>query len=177
MDEIWKDIQGFEGIYQVSNLGEVRSLDRYVNHNYGGKRLSKGRVLAQWKSNAGYLMVSFMVDGVKTSHLVHRLVVESFMGDIPDDLQVNHIDENKENNHLNNLNTMTPKENMNHGTGLERSAQARSKPVKATHVKTGQVLEFPSISEAGRNGFDRRLIYGNLVGRTKTHRDYKWELI
>lgn len=110
MEEIWKDISGYEGYYQISNLGRVRSLDRYVATvgNPSGKRLIHGKILSQSKrvmSNVedGYYSVTLCKRGVDTLFNVHRLVAETFIPN-PNNLPcVNHKDENKHNNMADNL--------------------------------------------------------------------------
>lgn len=110
MIEIYKDIKGYENIYQVSNLGNVKSL---VSNKQ------------KFKSNhsQGYLRVSLWKNNKGKDHYIHRLVVQSFIGTIPKDKQVNHIDGNKHNNRIDNLEIVTPKENIHHAikTGLTKS--------------------------------------------------------
>lgn len=122
MVEIWRDIPEYEGLYQVSNLGRVKSVDRTVigKHRWGGlrERTFKGKILKQ--TFHFYWMVDLCKNGVKKHYLVHRIEWEAFKGTIPNDMQVNHIDENKYNNNLDNLNLMTPSENINWGTRNER---------------------------------------------------------
>ena len=112
MNEIWKDIPGYEGKYQVSNLGRVKSLNYH--------RTGKEELFTPWKNRYGYLLVSLRKDKKKTSYLVHRLVWEAFNGPIPPGIQVNHLDECKTRNSLDNLELATPKENANWGTRNER---------------------------------------------------------
>lgn len=106
MEEIWKDIKEYEGIYQVSNLGRVKSL----KHSKEGKLL-KGRVTGK-----GYLSVALFRNSVRKSNSIHRLVAEAFIPNPENKPEVNHIDENKLNNDVSNLEWVTSKENSNHGT-------------------------------------------------------------
>ena len=85
MQEKWKDIEGYEGLYQVSNLGRVRSLDMFVNHWRGGKRLVKGRTLQPSKDKLGYKRVTLVPD--RKNHFVHRLVAKAFIPN-PDNLPI-----------------------------------------------------------------------------------------
>lgn len=100
-NEVWKPIKGFENYYEVSNLGNVRN--------------SRKKIMKTWKINSGYLCIKFTVHNVRTSHLIHRLVLDTFnpCTDISR-IEVNHIDENKENNRLDNLEWVTSKENKQH---------------------------------------------------------------
>ena len=124
--EVWKDILGYEGAYQVSDLGRVRSLDR-VSCN--GKHY-KGRVLKPVPDGAGYLQV-FLRKDVKTRRFyIHRIVAETFIENPDAKPQVNHLNESQKwNNRVDNLSWATPKENANWGTRGERSNRKRSKPV------------------------------------------------
>jgi len=127
--EIWRDIEGYEGLYQVSNYGRVRSLDRttFANSRWGKVRSMnfKGRIIKQFVGKNGYMKVSLCKDGKVHSKDIHRLVYEAFIGEIVEEMQVNHIDENKTNNKVENLNLLTPKENTNWGTAIERMKKTK----------------------------------------------------
>lgn len=113
MTEIWKDVVGYEGLYQVSNLGRVRSLD---THDRLG-RLRRGRVLKDSNNGTGYRMVNLKHDGKQRMRTVHRLVMETFVPN-NDDLEINHIDGDKSNNTLVNLEWCTRSENVTHAVKL-----------------------------------------------------------
>lgn len=118
--EIWKEIKGYEGYYSVSNKGRVKSLERVVPHDEGkGERVIKERIITNWVSN-GYHNVSFSVDGKVTKHKVHRLVAAAFISNHEDKFTVNHIDGDKTNNEVSNLEWATLSENNKHAydTGL-----------------------------------------------------------
>jgi len=104
MEEIWKEIPGYVGLYEVSNLGKVRSLDRYVNSRWDKDKLIKGQILKP-KLDKGYLMLGLRSIGNKKFIKVHQLVAMAFLGHIPDGFNnvINHIDFNKLNNNVNNL--------------------------------------------------------------------------
>jgi hypothetical protein len=112
--EIWKDIPSYEGMYQVSNLGRVKSLDRLVKHYSGGNRLYKGRLLKESISNVGYLLSCLSKDGKSKVFSVHQLVAMTFLRHKPNGykgLIVDHIDNNKLNNKLSNIQLITHREN------------------------------------------------------------------
>ena len=111
MIEIWHPCAGYETHYEVSNLGNVRSIERMVQHPLGGKKIQYGRVLKQGKAANGYLIVNFCVDKVKSNHSVHRLVARAFIPNESNKPQVNHKDGNKHNNNVENLEWVTRSEN------------------------------------------------------------------
>lgn len=111
MTEIWHPCAGYETHYEVSNLGNVRSIERMVRHAKGGVKLSPSKLLKQGRSKNGYLTVSFSVDSIKSNQSVHRLVARAFIPNESNKPQVNHKDGNKHNNHVENLEWMTCSEN------------------------------------------------------------------
>ena len=112
--EEWRDITGYEGLYQVSNLGRVRSLDRYVNSGYNTKRFSKGKILSFLLQKNGYAKVMLSKENTVKNADLHRLVAETFIANPNNKTTVNHKDGNKENNKIDNLEWATQKENNNH---------------------------------------------------------------
>lgn len=112
-NEIWKDVVGYEGLYQVSNLGRIKSLDRYVEYPNYIKRIN-GRIMSQQDNSKGYLMVNLSLNGFTKKLYVHRLLAEAFIPNLANKVEVNHIDLNKKNNIISNLEWCTKKENMRH---------------------------------------------------------------
>ena len=119
--EIWMPVLGYEGLYEVSSEERVRSLDRWIV-NGGKKQFRKGKQMSL-NNCRGYIIIGLHKDGGMKQHQLHRLVYEAFIGTIPNGMQVNHIDENKANNRVSNLNLLTPKENSNWGTRTKRIAE------------------------------------------------------
>ena len=127
--EIWKDIKGYEGLYQVSNLGRVKSFDRWVKGSYNGLQFKKGKIL---KPSIGhfYFQVSLVnINGEKNSYTIHRLVAESFLPNPENKTEIDHIDTNPLNNNVENLKWCTHKENMNNPiTKQKRCGDNHPKP-------------------------------------------------
>lgn len=145
MEEIWKDIKNYEGFYQVSNLGNVRSLDRYVNYKKIGKQYIKGKNLKP-NNVSGYYQVLLMNNGKKAYKKVHRLVAETFIPNPDNKPQVNHIDGNKLNNNVENLEWNTVSENILH------SFYVLKNHIKKVYryTKSGEYIDcYPTIKEAG----------------------------
>lgn len=166
MKEIWKDIPGYKGKYQVSNLGQVKSIV--------WKGVVKDTIFTPWKNHCGYMMVSLR-DGVrKKSFSVHRLVWEAFNGQIPDGIQVNHIDEDKTNNALENLNLLSPKANCNWGTRNKRIGnQIVQLDVDGNLVN---VFDTPNEAEKTLHIFATSII-AVCKGRNKTAGGCKWRYV
>lgn len=161
--EEWRDIEGYEGLYQVSNECRVRSLDRVVERMNMGKlrkHLIKGQILKPHVLNVygkKRLQITLCKNGTKKFPIIGRLVYEAFVGNIEDGMQLNHIDEDPSNNKVENLNLMTPKENSNWGTRNQRLGETFkrngkcSQPIDQIDPKTGEILNsFPSAKEAQR---------------------------
>lgn len=167
-EEEWRDIPNYKGLYQVSNMGNVRSM----NYNHTGKE----RILKPRTKKSGYLFVALCKDSKVKQYYLHRLVAQAFVpNDDPENkTEVNHIDESVNNNKASNLNWMTPKENSNWGTGIERSRKKRSKPVKQLTLNGALVTIWPSTIEAGRNGFSQGAVCACCNGQYETYKGFRW---
>ena len=169
-EEVWKDVKGYEGYYQVSNLGNARSLDREVL-NQGVVQPIKGRVLKAGIRN-GYKSVVFSLNGKVKNHSMHRLVAEAFIDNEYNLPVVNHIDENKLNNAVENLEWCTQNEN------LKKSSTNRYKGRKVGQytLRGALVKVWGNAHVAGQNGeFDGNLIRRCCVGERNKHKGYRWK--
>ena len=172
MIEIFKDIKDYEGLYQVSNLGQILSL------NY--RNTGKPGLMNPGKDKKGYLLVNLYKNRKRKSYKIHQLVAEHFIPN-PDNLpEINHIDEDKTNNRVDNLEWKSHKDNCNHGTRNERIVKAntngkRSKPVLQLSLSGDLIREWPSTAECGRNGFNQRNIVSCCNGKLKQYKGFRWE--
>lgn len=176
-NEIWRDIPEYEGFYQASNLGRIKSLERIdaLGHRLKEKILKPGII------RNGYYQIQLCKQSIVKAYMVHRLVWEAFNGSITEGLQVNHINEVKTDNRLSNLNLMTAKENSNWGTRNERRAKKqingkRSKIVLQFDLNDNLLKEYPSIHQAEREtGFANQYISKCCKGKYKTAYNFKWK--
>lgn len=142
-EEEWRDIKGFEGLYQVSNLGNVKRLKSYW--------CKKERIVKQSPNNQGYLRLTLCKNNVKYPKRVHRLVAEAFLPN-PDNLpQVNHKDENKLNNRVDNLEWCTAQYNINYGTCVQRTAEKNRIKVNQYTKNMEFIREWHSITDAAHS--------------------------
>lgn len=176
MQEVWKDIQGYEGLYQVSNQGRVRSLDHYASNGHADV-LHKGRILKQDTSNCGYFRVLLSNGKTKKKVAVHRLVAENFINN-PNNLPfVNHKDENKQNNCVDNLEWCTRSYNVNYGTAIKRKKEKISKKILQYDLEGKLVNEFDSILDVYvyLNKNKNSMITDCCKGRYKQAYGYVWK--
>lgn len=169
--EIWKDYKDYEGLYQASNLGRMRSLDRWVKSKSGSVRLCKGKILKLCTDKYGYLKVGLWKNGKQKYFLTHRLVAEAFIPNPYNLPCINHKDECKTNNNVNNLEWCNSKYNNAYGTRTERCC----KPVLQYTIDGKFVREWKSTAECGRNGFIQSSISACCRGKLKTYKGFIWK--
>lgn len=183
--EEWRDINGFEGFYQVSSYGRVRSIDRYVTGKDGATRFLRGNMmkLTEYKNpqrdqeQTHYLVVNLRKCGYNRVYMVHRLVAETFIPN-PDNLPVpNHIDGNKSNNCVENLEWTTYGENNQHAID-NHLRSPRGRKVCQYDLDENFIMEFKSVTEASRQtGIGRSTISNCLNGRAPENSNYIWKYI
>ena len=168
--EVWKPVLGYEGLYEVSNWGRVKSV-KYTKRG-------KNHILSSVKGN--YLRVNLYKGKKGKQFLIHRLVYEAFNGKIPSNMQINHIDENRWNNNLDNLELVSCKENANWGTRNERTKAKNtngrlSKPILQYSLEGVLIKEWPSAREIERC---LKINHGNIVkcchGIRNNSHNYIW---
>jgi hypothetical protein len=151
-DEIWKPVKGYEGLYEVSNFGRVKSLERVVNsHPANCKRTLPEKIRTGHVSKKlGYAMITLSANNVNKSVYIHRLVAEAFIPN-PNNLpMINHKDEDKTNNSIDNLEWCTAKYNMAYSNVFACAKTRNSKPVRQYDYDGNLIKEYASSNEAGR---------------------------
>lgn len=170
MVEIWKDIEGYEGFYQVSNLGRVKSLRGWS----GNKYIQREKILGQHKNDKGYLSVTLIKNREIGYRRVNRLVAKAFVPNPQNKEQVNHIDGNKENNIADNLEWCTCKENINHA--WKNGLATANKAVNQYDLNENFVKKWDSMMEIQREkGFFNSCICDCCKGKQKTAYGYIWK--
>lgn len=164
MEEFWKDIKGYEGVYRVSNLGRVKSLDRIDS---SGKKRS-GRMMKPGYVGKGYLQIQLHINGKPKHFRVNRLVAQAFLPNTDNKPQVNHIDEDKTNNRIDNLEWTTSTENINFGSRNSKVAKANSKPIKVIYRDNTYELWDSATEFAKEFGISQGYINDVLRGRHET---------
>ena len=175
MLEQWLDIKGYEGLYQVSSLGRVRSLDRVIidknnrKMNYRGSLMSLNRT-----TKNGYCQITLSKNGKAKAHYVHRLVAEAFLTNENNYKEVNHKNENKLDNSVNNLEWCDRKYNLSYGSRTKRMCETQGKKILAFKYENNEFVgEFVSHSEAQRIlGLSPGSINQMLRGRVRQVKGY-----
>lgn len=185
--EQWKYVKGFEGIYHVSSCGRVRSLDRAKKRDFSGRRVD-GRIMTASLNKKGYLTVHLSKDTKERRIPVHRLVAQAFIPNPDAKEQVNHIDGDKQNNNVGNLEWVTNEENMAHAIahGLInispmldashriKSWEAATAACKKKVIRSDGVI-FDSVKEAAESiGVAHGAVSMNINGKTKFCQGYKF---
>lgn len=169
-EELWIPLCGYEGNYEISNFGKVRSLEREG---------SKGGIMAYGINNQGYPIVTLSKRGKRKTFRVHRLVAENFMtNDEPKTKnQVNHINEDKLDNRVENLEWVTPKYNANYGNRNRKLANIHSKAVMGINLKTGERVIFSSTHATEQFGFNFQNVAQVARGERNSHKGFRWEYV
>lgn len=162
-EEIWKDIKGFEGTYQVSSLGRVKSLERYV---YGrtdrSSRIHKERILRPGLTDRGYLQVRLSLNNKSTSYSIHKLTAIAFIANKENKLTINHINGIKTDNRVSNLEWSTHSENIKHAfeTGLSKAPNGERNGL--SKLNSTQVIDI-------RNSNERSTVLAKIYNVTRSN--------
>lgn len=179
MKEIWKPVRNYEGLYEVSNMGRVKSVERM---KWCGKGYYKApeRILKLKKRKDGYLQIKLHKDGAEKVYLVHRLVSEAFIPN-PNNLpEVNHKDEDKTNNHIDNLEFCSRLYNNTYNGRAKKAgkklAEKLSKPVYSISKESGLITYWKSATVASRQiGISQSNICACLKGKRKSAGGFYWQ--
>lgn len=178
--ELWKDIKGYEGVYQVSTLGNIRRVNRWAGNQCKSVYVSDIKNASTYIDSFGYVKVCLSYKGVSKHYRVHRLVANAFIPN-PDNLpQINHKDENKLNNCVNNLEWCTAKYNSNYGTRTlrisNRNLEFGAKHSVQQYSKDGMFIrEWKSITEASNKlGLHVSKISACCHGSRKSTGGFMW---
>lgn len=180
MEEIWKDVIGFEGYYQVSNLGKVRSLDRIVEHTYSKKLTLKGVEMKPQINFGGYCQVRLCKDNNTRGYVIHRLVAQAFIPNPDNKPQVNHINGIKTDNRVENLEWVTHRENAIHAFKNNLVKTARGEDQGKAKLTEEVVIELRKMRSSGyqykelakMTGLTHRTVRAACIGFTWAHVDY-----
>lgn len=160
--------------YEISSKGRFRRIDGYSYDKNGKKYFYKGGIRNGYDNGFGYLARVIKINGKRVTLKFHRLVADKFLINPKGYKYVNHKDEDKKNNDVNNLEWCTFQYNMSYGTRLERQIKSRSEPVVQLDMEGNLIKEWSSATEAGRNGFTFQSIRECVKGRHKLHKGYRW---
>lgn len=191
MKEIWKNvpIKEYEGLYQVSNLGRVRSKDRWIHQKNNSKSFKKGRILKSLSNDKGYYKVVLCNKPHRKRFYVHRLVALAFIPNLNNLPEINHKDENTHNNCASNLEWCSRLYNINYGTLNERRIKSVEKPVAQLDKNNKLIKVFEcakdasiatGISQSSIQGVASHYTYHTKYGETRVRQiagGYKWKYI
>lgn len=173
--EIWKDVVGYEGMYQVSNLGNVKSITRNVPWRYGIKTVV-GREMTKHTDKKGYLVVALSKNNIRKTKKIHRLVADAFIPNKNNLPFINHKDECKKNNHVNNLEWCNKQYNNTYGSRVERAKQKLIKTVLQYDRSGFFIREWGSLTEASSTlHIHNGSISECCKGKRKTAGGYVWK--
>ena len=173
--EIWKDIKGYEGLYQISNMGRVKSLKRKCK-TIRGERTVNEKIRSLSFDTYGYLIVQLKKEGIGKTRTIHRLVAETFIENPNNYTQVNHIDEDKTNNCVSNLEWCTMQQNNSYGTRAERIRKSQQLAIIQCDLEGNEIREWEGMGIMSREtGYDQGLISRVCNGKRKTAYGYKWK--
>lgn len=172
MEEEWKPIPGYEGYYEVSSHGRVRSLDREVHTKNGQARRRKGRLKKPSRRANGYPQTLLCREGKRKNKYVHRLVLEGFVGPCPDGMECLHIDGNKTNNHVDNLRWGTGSENT-----LDTVRHRTHNNTRKAHCPSGHELSSENTTGwSKRRGYRSCLACSRARARVRRHPELRDQL-
>lgn len=176
INEIFIPVRNYGDSYLISNYGRIKSLNRKVSLGKGSK-IVKELILNPIKKKRGYLTVGFWKDSERVNKSIHRLVAEHFIPNPENKPQVNHIDGNKENNTVENLEWCTAKENITHSIIVLNRKKGNCKPIMQLDVENNILNVFDSFAQAGRFLKTDRCKIANALNTNSLWKGYKWKYV
>lgn len=173
----WRSISGYEGLYEVSSNGKVRSLEREVITSDGKLKVFRSQVLRSSKDKDGYLLVHLYKDGKSSTRRVHLLVATAFIPNPNGFTEVNHLNEVKDDNRVENLEWCTRKENMNYGSRSEKASESITKYLYQRFTLKGEYIDTLSYKEIVELGFDYGFVVKASIGEYRTAYGLIWKRI
>lgn len=192
MEEIWKPVKGFEGVYEISSKGNIKSLDRIVEkinysklgNSFVQQQKVKGKVLIPSKDKYGYLRLSTQVEGKRYSFKLHRLVAEAFIPNPNNKPCINHISGVKDDNRVENLEWCTYSENNQHaidsGLKVMKSGKCAARleyETKVFDMEGNYLYSLYGHKELKEKGFDPRLVHAVCRGKRSHHKNHKFKKV
>lgn len=183
MEEIWKDVKGFEGFYQVSNLGRVKSLKRTIIRKNGKTFFVRERILKTTNDHSGYPYVTLIILKNKVLKPVHRLVAEAFIPNPENKPCIDHIDCVRTNARVENLRWVTYSENNLNPITVHRKQQSNCpigkglyvRPIIGTSIIDGSTIYFPRMKDAQQSGYYLPYIRDSIRGERLHYKGYIWK--
>ena len=191
--EIWKDIEGYEGLYKVSNKGNIKSLPKNVTYSNGCVHYYEGRLMKSVVNNKnGYVYIGLTKNKKQSNFRLHRLVAKAFISNPNNFKEINHLDFNKINNSIDNLEWCDRFRQNQHaakkpgrkwaknGAGKFGKLNHKSKPVVQISIETNEILnvfESGCLAVKSIKGASQAKISACCLGHRKTHAGYKWDFV
>lgn len=189
-NEVWMPVSGWETLYEVSNIGRVRSLDRRCKR-WNASALHKGQIMKQQENNMGYRYVIMKDIDKKEKAYVHRLVATAFLHRPSGSDVVNHKDFNPRNNRVENLEWTTPSGNFRYSSDRGRYQRTETwrarlkatldevmgKSVIGESISTGSKVFYKSLNDCAKDGFQPSCVSCCCNGKRKTHAGFTWEFV
>ena len=189
MEEQWKSIKGYDGLYEISNKGNIRSLDKYVRRG-NGFYFMKGKLLKPQLNSKGYKRIGLKNNGKTEKFFIHRLVAEAFIPHSTKCNVVNHKDFNILNNTVDNLEWTTQDENIAYSAKRGRFAKHKewknkiiaanekyTKAVIGVNILTGKEIKFKHLNDVKTKGFQPSCVCCCCKGKRETHAGYYWKYV
>lgn len=166
--EYWKPVIGYEGYYEVSSLGRIRSIER---------RNSRGEILKPFLNKTGYLSISLSKDGTAKTHRLHKLIAMAFLSNLENFPCVNHKNEVKSDNRVENLEWCSIRYNTLYGCGISKMIKTRlknTKPIFAYSENRNVVFRFVNMTDVTLHGFHRGKVWECITGKRRKYRNLYW---